>query len=194
MVPLSALTILPLIERVHRSGGALLISASLPGDKSKLIGLPSASATAWILVVSPPQERPISAKSPPFSHPPRADALARWCCPSRCLAYLRRCSVLQILKRVRHFQAVLGRKYIPFPTSHTFQAYRATVRRFALSTPTHSVLFAPASAVCPVFPVFSQENDALFFPIRYLSTHIGAFSYPLCFFPIISYFGGFTIS
>src|SRR5215813_993853 len=47
------------------------------------MGLPSASARAWILVLSPPRERPIAWSSPSFFWRRRcADALARWCCRS----------------------------------------------------------------------------------------------------------------
>jgi hypothetical protein len=41
-------------------GYACVMSAACPGVSQSARGLPSASTTAWILVVSPPRERPMA--------------------------------------------------------------------------------------------------------------------------------------
>ena len=58
-------------------------SCASPPVRKKSIGLPSASTRAWILVLSPPRERPIAWSSPAFFGRRRyADGRAYWCCRS----------------------------------------------------------------------------------------------------------------
>ena len=60
------------------SGSAQVRSWAGPGVSITSTGLPSASTRTWILVVSPPRDRPIAC-SPFFLAPRRyADARARW--------------------------------------------------------------------------------------------------------------------
>jgi len=49
------------------NAGANTILLTLPGESRSARGLPSASVSAWILVVRPPRERPIVSLKAPFS-------------------------------------------------------------------------------------------------------------------------------
>jgi hypothetical protein len=51
---------------------ATVMSATLPGIRTKAIGLPWALARAWILLVRPPRERPIACAASPFLAQPQS--------------------------------------------------------------------------------------------------------------------------
>ena len=57
-------------QRIGRHRGQQVVgslqSSASPPERKKPIGLPSASAGVWILVLSPPRERPIAWSSPAF--------------------------------------------------------------------------------------------------------------------------------
>lgn len=62
-----------------------LRSEAWPGVKEKPTGLPKASTTAWILVISPPRERPMAWFSPAFFGRRRCvGEPARWLRPATC--------------------------------------------------------------------------------------------------------------
>lgn len=54
--------------------GAMTTSWVLPGLNRKSRGRPSASVSAWILVVRPPRERPMACSNAPLFHRPPSDA------------------------------------------------------------------------------------------------------------------------
>ncbi len=52
-----------------------MMSATFPGVSTKATGLPRSSATAWILLVLPPRERPIAFANSPFLSRPLSGGL-----------------------------------------------------------------------------------------------------------------------
>ena len=69
------------------SGSAQVRSCACPGVSITSTGLPSASTRAWILVVSPPRERPIACSPFFFVRRRCAGERARWWRRSSCIRY-----------------------------------------------------------------------------------------------------------
>ena len=68
-------------------GSAQVRSCACPGVSITSTGLPSASTRAWILVVSPPRERPIACSPFFFVRRRCAGERARWWRRSSCIRY-----------------------------------------------------------------------------------------------------------
>ena len=77
----------PLDRQIPAAGSAPVRSCACPGVSITSTGLPSASTRAWILVVSPPRERPIACSPFFFVRRRCAGERARWWRRSSCIRY-----------------------------------------------------------------------------------------------------------